>query len=141
MKKGIPQAAHAPHRGIGAGENRKAWPKPKQGMPPHEPSPRAAGSQGRGGSCAGARAKKKAGGYLLSRESSIIGARGLDFRVRYGNGYDTSAVATGKQCRVMGQRAASEPPENRRAGRGAPREEGRGKDAGGTTIWPSLTAY
>lgn len=76
--------------------------------------------------------RKKAGGYLLSRESSIIGARGLDFRVRYGNGYDTSAVATGKQCRVMGQRAASEPAGYRRGGtRHAPgrgMREGRGRN-------------
>ncbi len=40
---------------------------------------------------------KKSGSYLLSREErSTIGARGLDFRVRDGNGYGTSAVATDK---------------------------------------------
>ena len=40
--------------------------------------------------------KKKAGSYLLSRnESSIIGAGELDFRVRNGNGYFLSAMATG----------------------------------------------
>ena len=45
--------------------------------------------------------KKKAGDYLLSRVSSIIGARGLDFRVRNGNGYCPSAMAAGKLCRVV----------------------------------------
>ena len=38
---------------------------------------------------------KKAGSYLLSRVCSIIGARELDFRVRNGNGYYLSAMATG----------------------------------------------
>ena len=39
--------------------------------------------------------KKKAGSYLLSRnESSIIGVRELDFRVRNGNGYYLSTMAT-----------------------------------------------
>ena len=39
---------------------------------------------------------KKAGSYLLSRnESSIIGVRELDFRVRNGNGYYLSTMATG----------------------------------------------
>ena len=38
---------------------------------------------------------KKAGSYLLSRnESSIIGVRELDFRVRNGNGYYLSTMAT-----------------------------------------------
>ena len=40
--------------------------------------------------------QKKAGSYLLSRnESSIIGVRELDFRVRNGNGYYLSTMATG----------------------------------------------
>ena len=39
---------------------------------------------------------KKASSYLLSRnESSIIGVRELDFRVRNGNGYYLSTMATG----------------------------------------------
>ena len=39
--------------------------------------------------------KKRLGSYLLSRdERSTIGVGGLDFRVRDGNGYDTSAMAT-----------------------------------------------
>ena len=38
--------------------------------------------------------KKKSGSYLLSRRSSIIGVRELDFRVRYGNGYYLSTMAT-----------------------------------------------
>ena len=39
--------------------------------------------------------QKKAGSYLLSRnESSIIGVRELDFRVRNGNGYYLSTMAT-----------------------------------------------
>ena len=41
-------------------------------------------------------AKKKPGGCLLSRrKGSIIGVRELDFRVRYGNGYFLSTMATG----------------------------------------------
>ena len=40
--------------------------------------------------------KKKSGSYLLSRRSSIIGVRELDFRVRYGNGYCLSTMATGR---------------------------------------------
>ena len=45
----------------------------------------------------GAGVKKKPGGYLLSRLiGSIIGARELDFRVRDGNGYCLSAMATGQ---------------------------------------------
>ena len=42
--------------------------------------------------------QKKPGSYLLSRPSggSTIGARGLDFRVRNGNGYGTPAIATGQ---------------------------------------------
>ena len=40
--------------------------------------------------------KKKSGSYLLSRdEPSIIGVRELDFRVRNGNGYYLSTMATG----------------------------------------------
>ena len=40
--------------------------------------------------------EKKAGGYLLSRDGpSIIGTRELDFRVRDGNGYCLSVMATG----------------------------------------------
>ena len=40
--------------------------------------------------------EKKAGSYLLSRnESSIIDVRELDFRVRNGNGYYLSTMATG----------------------------------------------
>ena len=39
--------------------------------------------------------KKKSGSYLLSHhEGSIIGVRELDFRVRYGNGYFLSTMAT-----------------------------------------------
>ena len=38
--------------------------------------------------------KKKPGCYLLSRECSIIGVGGLNFRVRDGNGCDTSTMAT-----------------------------------------------
>ena len=42
--------------------------------------------------------KIKSGSYLLSRdERSTIGVRGLDFRVRDGNGYGTSAMATGPE--------------------------------------------
>ena len=40
------------------------------------------------------KAKKKPGCYLLSRECSIIGVGGLNFRVRDGNGCDTSTMAT-----------------------------------------------
>ena len=40
--------------------------------------------------------QKKAGSFLLSRKkSSIIGASELDFRVRNGNGYCLTAMATG----------------------------------------------
>ena len=40
--------------------------------------------------------QKKAGSYLLSRgDPSIIGVRELDFRVRNGNGYCLSTMATG----------------------------------------------
>ena len=47
--------------------------------------------------CGGGGGKKKPGGYLLSRLiGSIIGARELDFRVRDGNGYCLSAMATGQ---------------------------------------------
>lgn len=47
--------------------------------------------------CVRAGEKKKPGGYLLSRLiGSIIGARELDFRVRDGNGYCLSAMATGQ---------------------------------------------
>ena len=38
--------------------------------------------------------KKRPGDYLLSRKSSTIGVRGLDFRVRDGNGYFHSAMVT-----------------------------------------------
>lgn len=49
----------------------------------------------------GAKIKKGPGGNLLSRdERSTIGAGGLDFRVRDGNGYGTSAVATGPAFRL-----------------------------------------
>ena len=37
---------------------------------------------------------KKPGSNLLSRLSSIIGVRELDFRVRDGNGYNLSTMAT-----------------------------------------------
>ena len=50
--------------------------------------------------------QKKAGSYLLSRECSIIGARELDFRVRNGNGYCLSAMATGIKSRIK-QRTVS----------------------------------
>ena len=41
--------------------------------------------------------KKKPGSILLSHLiSSIIGVRELDFRVRDGNGYDLSTMATGQ---------------------------------------------
>ena len=39
--------------------------------------------------------QKKAGSYLLSRVCSIISVRELDFRVRNGNGYYLSTMATG----------------------------------------------
>ena len=39
--------------------------------------------------------KKKAGSFLLSRVCSIIDVRELDFRVRNGNGYYLSTMATG----------------------------------------------
>ena len=40
--------------------------------------------------------RKRPGSYLLSRGlRSTIGARGLDFRVRDGNGYGPSAMVTG----------------------------------------------
>ena len=38
---------------------------------------------------------KKAGSFLLSRDCSIIDVRELDFRVRNGNGYYLSTMATG----------------------------------------------
>ena len=41
------------------------------------------------------RLKEKAGSFLLSRECSIIDVRELDFRVRNGNGYYLSTMATG----------------------------------------------
>ena len=54
------------------------------------------------------RGKKKAGGYLLSRDGpSIIGAAELDFRVRYGNGYGLRAVATGKYLQIRRARPTS----------------------------------
>ena len=37
---------------------------------------------------------KKPGNDLLSRLNSTIGAGGLNFRVRDGNGWDTSAIVT-----------------------------------------------
>ena len=72
--------------------------------------------------------QKKAGGHLLSRDApSIIGAAELDFRVRYGNGYGTHAMATGikKLCQCLGH--------SKETHRRAVEREG--------TIWPSLAAY
>ncbi len=43
----------------------------------------------------GIQLKEKAGSFLLSRECSIIDVRELDFRVRNGNGYYLSTMATG----------------------------------------------
>ena len=47
---------------------------------------------------------KKPGNDLLSRLNSTIGAGGLNFRVRDGNGWDTSAIVTrltfAPQCRL-----------------------------------------
>ena len=86
--------------------------------------------------------QKKAGGHLLSRSRSIIGAGELDFRVRNGNGYFLPAMATG----II--RAASEA-ENFASGK----YPSRLQSLGGTlsaernkmifegTIWPSLTTY
>ena len=71
---------------------------------------------------------KKAGGLLLSRHrATIIGAVGLDFRVRDGNGYGTHAMATGikKLCQCLGH--------SKETHRRAVEREG--------TIWPSLAAY
>ena len=70
---------------------------------------------------------KKAGGLLLSRRrATIIGAVGLDFRVRDGNGYGTHAMATGikKLCQCLGH--------SKETLKGYKREG---------TIWPSLAAY
>ena len=49
------------------------------------------------------RRQKKAGGYLLSPVRSIIGVGGLDFRVRNGNGYCPSTMATGIICSDSGR--------------------------------------
>ena len=65
---------------------------------------------------------------------SIIGAGGLDFRVRNGNGYCPSAMATGTTITIH----AGEEPRGHRPG-GKPYEETR-IHAGGR-IWPGLTAY
>ena len=75
---------------------------------------------------------KKAGGLLLSRRrATIIGAVGLDFRVRDGNGYGTHAMATGikKLCQCLGHGEETQTPSRR----------GQGIREG--TIWPSLAAY
>ena len=46
--------------------------------------------------------KIKAGDLLLSqRKATIIGAVGLDFRVRDGNGYGTHAMVTGIKYRII----------------------------------------
>ena len=71
---------------------------------------------------------KKAGGLLLSRRrATIIGAVGLDFRVRDGNGYGTHAMATGIKtlCQCFS---------------GHTKETLKGYKREGT-IWPSLAAY
>ena len=71
---------------------------------------------------------KKAGGLLLSRRrATIIGAVGLDFRVRDGNGYGTHAMATGikKLCQCLGHSK-----ETQRTTVGACREKGKRKGKG-----------
>ena len=60
--------------------------------------------------------KNPAAAYFPACEGSIIGAGGLDFRVRDGNGYNPSAVAAGQKSKISGL------PE-----RGRGRNEGRGK--------------
>ena len=73
--------------------------------------------------------KKKSGSYLLSRRSSIIGVRELDFRVRYGNGYCLSTMATGIIIRICSPS-------------GTFMQEGlSGRNSKGKIIWSSLTDY
>ena len=62
----------------------------------------------RGQAAHGQKKEKKAGGCLLSRdEPSIIGVRGLDFRVRNGNGYFPSTMAAGILIRSSPGRAVA----------------------------------
>ena len=85
---------------------------------------------------------KKAGSYLLSRDGpSIIGAGELDFRVRNGNGYFLSAMATG----ILIYANLGEHPDALRAGR-TPNKIRKtflqvNSLPGTATIWSSLTAY
>ena len=67
----------------------------------------------------------------FAAQATIIGAVGLDFRVRDGNGYGTHAMATGikKLCQCLGHSKETQAP----SGRGQGIREG--------TIWPSLAAY
>ena len=73
---------------------------------------------------------KKPGSYLLSHLiSSIIGVRELDFRVRDGNGYCLSTMATGRY-KLVKKNAQGE------RGRGA-----RKRTDGRKIIWSSRTTY
>ena len=66
-------------------------------------------------------------------QGSIIGAGELDFRVRYGNGYCLSAMATGILNRIIYFR--NTPPKRRIS------EESEKGTRRRTIIWPSLTDY
>ena len=52
--------------------------------------------------------RKKPAATYFPAKSSIIGVRELDFRVRNGNGYCLSTVATGILCQVILQPSAQE---------------------------------
>ena len=90
----------------------------------------------------GRKAKKKPGGCLLSRhEGSIIGVRELDFRVRYGNGYFLSTMATGHMyiCPSRALLAAQAVPADARVLLSLCM--GPGSAPAESTIWSSLTTY
>ena len=75
--------------------------------------------------------KKKVGSFLLSRnESSIIDVRELDFRVRNGNGYYLSTMATDILYNVKNEE---------RKLHEAGTQDGMFRTE--TMIWPSLTTY
>ena len=85
-------------------------------------------------------AKKKPGGCLLSRrKGSIIGVRELDFRVRYGNGYFLSTMATGHIS--MSSRTRSMRPLRPAARARMRKREKPGNASAESTIWSSLTTY
>ena len=54
--------------------------------------------------------RKKPAATYFPAKSSIIGVRELDFRVRNGNGYCLSTVATGILCHVVQHPSAQGPP-------------------------------